>query len=243
MPLPAKISAGCILALGGIGAVISLVRMKYIGGLAPGPDFFINAIDISLWSITEPGIGITAASLATLRPLFRCCMANARSAFTGSNASAPKKASNSTSQSASGGYGRNSPAPHKAIDFQDRGIESSSRPPLYEVQTTVIGNARVMDKMGVARETVQQQPLPRSETEFEQVPSTASRRMRRLSASIANIGNLASRKAPNIPTRTPSQRPLVANEQGVKMAKLKRRDDGKFEVVNPTAEDREGDWL
>ncbi len=30
-----------------------------------------NAVDISLWSVVEPGIGITAVCLAGLRPLFR----------------------------------------------------------------------------------------------------------------------------------------------------------------------------
>lgn len=240
MPMAAKISAGGILALGGVGAIISLVRLKYIGGLAPGPDFFVNAIDISIWSVIEPGIGITAASLATLRPLFRGCMTAARTALTTSVTS--KKASHNTSDgSDSRGHGRHSPAPATAMDFQDRGMDLESRPRQCELQTTITGNARAMEKMGVAREDVRPHFPPDRIEPFEQVPSAASRRLQRLSASLPNVWT--PKRCGSAPQRNTSQRRLVTNEQGVRMAKLQRRQDGKFEVVSPTATDRDGDWL
>lgn len=71
MPRAAKTSAGVLLALAAIGSISSLIRIAYIPGLKSGPHFFSEALDIDVWSVIEPGIGITAASLATLRPLFR----------------------------------------------------------------------------------------------------------------------------------------------------------------------------
>ena len=77
----AKISAGFVLVLGSIGSICSATRLAFLRGLRPGPHFFWTAVDIAVWSVAEPGIGIIAASLATLRPLFRCCINNARSTF------------------------------------------------------------------------------------------------------------------------------------------------------------------
>ena len=77
----AKISAGFVLVLGSIGSICSAIRLAFLRGLRPGPHFFWTAVDIAVWSVAEPVIGIIAASLATLRPLFRCCIHNARSTF------------------------------------------------------------------------------------------------------------------------------------------------------------------
>jgi hypothetical protein len=74
IPLPAKISAGLILFLGCIGSTASVVRLVYIDGLSYDVKFFEAGVDITIWSIIEVGLCITAASLATLRPLFRCCL-------------------------------------------------------------------------------------------------------------------------------------------------------------------------
>lgn len=75
MPRQAKISVCCILALGALGSIASLVRIGYIDGLDAGDDIFlIQAIDIAVVSNIEMGIGILAASLATLRPLLRLIM-------------------------------------------------------------------------------------------------------------------------------------------------------------------------
>jgi hypothetical protein len=60
-----------ILAFAAIGSTGTLIRIKYIHSLVNGPDFLWATTDVALWSTIEPGIGITAASLATLRPLFQ----------------------------------------------------------------------------------------------------------------------------------------------------------------------------
>jgi hypothetical protein len=82
MPVPAKISASLVLLLGCLGSAISLVRLAYIRGLTYNVDFFEVGVNITLWSIIEAGICITAASLATLRPLLRCCINTTRRTLT-----------------------------------------------------------------------------------------------------------------------------------------------------------------
>ena len=79
MPRSAKISAGLLLSLGAVGSIISLVRIAYIPGLKTGPAFFTNAIDIGVFSLIEPAIGLNAACLATLRPLFKNMVGKVRS--------------------------------------------------------------------------------------------------------------------------------------------------------------------
>lgn len=39
-----------------------------------GPDFLYATTDVAIWSTVEPGIGITAGCIATLRPLVRICL-------------------------------------------------------------------------------------------------------------------------------------------------------------------------
>lgn len=48
--------------------------MFYIHTLVDGPDFLYSTTDVAIWSTVEPGIGITAACIATLRPLVRDCL-------------------------------------------------------------------------------------------------------------------------------------------------------------------------
>jgi hypothetical protein len=82
IPLPAKISASLVLLLGCIGSAISVVRLVYIHGLSYNINYFSVGVNITLWSVIEAGLCITAASLATLRPLGRCCVERTRSAIT-----------------------------------------------------------------------------------------------------------------------------------------------------------------
>lgn len=63
-----------ILAFAAIGSTATIVRMKYIHNLINGPDFLWATTDVAMWSTIEPGIGITAASMATLRPLLQNCL-------------------------------------------------------------------------------------------------------------------------------------------------------------------------
>jgi hypothetical protein len=73
IPRSTKISAGCLLGLGSLASIASLIRLAFIPGIQASPTFLQNASSIACWSIVEPGLGIIAASLAALRPLFRHC--------------------------------------------------------------------------------------------------------------------------------------------------------------------------
>jgi hypothetical protein len=71
MKLKTKLLVGGILAFAAIGSTGTIVRMFYIRTLMDGPDFLYATTDVAIWSTVEPGIGITAGSVACLRPLFR----------------------------------------------------------------------------------------------------------------------------------------------------------------------------
>ncbi|KAF7577802.1 hypothetical protein PtrSN002B_008108 [Pyrenophora tritici-repentis] len=60
-----------ILAFAAIGSTGTVIRMGYIHSLVDGPDFLYATTDVAIWSTVEPGIGIAAGSIATLRPLVR----------------------------------------------------------------------------------------------------------------------------------------------------------------------------
>lgn len=67
----AKASVIGILALGAAGSITSLVRLAYVHVLGvPLDRLYIEAPRYAIVSIIELGFGITAASMATLRPLF-----------------------------------------------------------------------------------------------------------------------------------------------------------------------------
>jgi hypothetical protein len=63
-----------ILAFAAIGSTATIVRMFYIHTLMNGPDFLYATTDVAIWSTVEPGVGIAASSIATLRPLVRHCL-------------------------------------------------------------------------------------------------------------------------------------------------------------------------
>jgi hypothetical protein len=71
MKLKTKVLVAGILAFAAIGSTGTVVRMFYLHTLMDGPDFLYATTDVALWSTVEPGIGITAGSIACLRPLFR----------------------------------------------------------------------------------------------------------------------------------------------------------------------------
>lgn len=74
MKAKTKMLVAGILAFAAIGSTATIVRMFYIHTLMDGPDFLYATTDVAIWSTVEPGIGIAASSLATLRPLVRYCM-------------------------------------------------------------------------------------------------------------------------------------------------------------------------
>ncbi|KAF2660064.1 hypothetical protein K491DRAFT_589929 [Lophiostoma macrostomum CBS 122681] len=79
MDTRSKVSVGLILSLAALGCICSMVRFRYVDGLTEYNDFFWNATNIAIWSTVEPGAGIVAGCLATLRPLLKRFAATARS--------------------------------------------------------------------------------------------------------------------------------------------------------------------
>ncbi|ETS79843.1 hypothetical protein PFICI_07372 [Pestalotiopsis fici W106-1] len=66
-----KISVACVLALGSIASMATVVRIPYAKQLLSDPDYLYNFTDLAIWSTVEIGLGLMASSLATLKPLFR----------------------------------------------------------------------------------------------------------------------------------------------------------------------------
>jgi len=67
-----RLVLGGILTLATIGCVASFARLPWIPGLtSTGLDFFARLFWLVIWSMVEPGLGITVSCLATLRPLLR----------------------------------------------------------------------------------------------------------------------------------------------------------------------------
>lgn len=66
-----KISASLLLVLGSIGGVASVARIVV---QTPLQDIRLSGVLLGIWSNTEAGLCITAASLITLRPMFLGCL-------------------------------------------------------------------------------------------------------------------------------------------------------------------------
>ncbi|KAF2840076.1 hypothetical protein M501DRAFT_674692 [Patellaria atrata CBS 101060] len=59
-----------ILALGALGSIASIFRLPFVHALRNPDDFLWNSTTFAIWSSIEPGAGIIAGCIATLRPLF-----------------------------------------------------------------------------------------------------------------------------------------------------------------------------
>ncbi|KAJ5947450.1 hypothetical protein N7466_000465 [Penicillium verhagenii] len=66
----AKLAVIGILSMACIASSAVIVRLPFVATFAE-PDFLYSTYQIAIWSCTEAGLGITAGSLATLRPLLR----------------------------------------------------------------------------------------------------------------------------------------------------------------------------
>ncbi|KAL7626268.1 hypothetical protein AAE478_003038 [Parahypoxylon ruwenzoriense] len=73
-----KILVACILALGSVASSATFVRIPYIWQLNQDGDYTYQFTDIAIWSTVENGLGLTASSIATLRPLFRKALESMR---------------------------------------------------------------------------------------------------------------------------------------------------------------------
>ncbi|QDS67814.1 hypothetical protein FKW77_007132 [Venturia effusa] len=69
LPQKQKQLVAIILGFAAIGSIATLIRMPFIASLAHTDDFLYTTVDIAIWSIVEPGVGIAAACAATFRPL------------------------------------------------------------------------------------------------------------------------------------------------------------------------------
>ncbi|PVH86272.1 hypothetical protein DL98DRAFT_407841, partial [Cadophora sp. DSE1049] len=66
-----KLTVSIILSMGIVACIAVIVRIPYIKILVDNAeDFLFSSTDVVIWSAIEPGLAITAANLATLRPLF-----------------------------------------------------------------------------------------------------------------------------------------------------------------------------
>ncbi|KAH1952284.1 hypothetical protein KXV69_001916 [Aspergillus fumigatus] len=65
-----KMAIAGILGIGCIASAAVIVRIPFVHNYKD-PDFFYATYQISIWSNVEAGLGITAGSLTTLRPLVR----------------------------------------------------------------------------------------------------------------------------------------------------------------------------
>lgn len=66
-----KVMVGLILSMGVISSTATIIRIPYLHTLGNQADFLYATTDVAIWSGVETGLGITAACMATLRPLFR----------------------------------------------------------------------------------------------------------------------------------------------------------------------------
>ncbi|CAJ2509889.1 Uu.00g057890.m01.CDS01 [Anthostomella pinea] len=71
-----KVSVAGILALGSIASSATIVRIPYVWQLTHDTDILYEFTDLALWSTVENGLGLTASSIATLKPLFRTFFGN-----------------------------------------------------------------------------------------------------------------------------------------------------------------------
>jgi hypothetical protein len=87
------------------GSTATIIRIPYIKQLAQN-DFLYSTTDVAIWSTVEPGIGITAAAMATLRPLFRAFLSRSKLFGSSTRSRSGSNAWPSSSKADRGGYVR-----------------------------------------------------------------------------------------------------------------------------------------
>lgn len=65
-----KVTAAALCSLGCIGGVAACVRLAFLLAQVPGVSVLGEALQVSIWSVIEPGLAIMAAAVAALRPLW-----------------------------------------------------------------------------------------------------------------------------------------------------------------------------
>ncbi|KAI3532113.1 integral membrane protein [Colletotrichum abscissum] len=66
-----KAVVATLLGMGIAAGVALIIRIPYVRRFDVSADFLYESIDIAIWSVMEPALGIIAASVASLRPLFK----------------------------------------------------------------------------------------------------------------------------------------------------------------------------
>ncbi|KAF8867177.1 hypothetical protein BDZ45DRAFT_6492 [Acephala macrosclerotiorum] len=66
-----KIALFCILGLGLFATAACIVKVVYLSSYGSHGDFLWDSVNITIWTSCELNVGISAASIATLKPLFR----------------------------------------------------------------------------------------------------------------------------------------------------------------------------
>lgn len=71
MTIQAKWSVVGVLGLGVFASIATLIRLGFLADITDTSDILHAGTDAMIWTLVEPGIAISAASLATIRPLLR----------------------------------------------------------------------------------------------------------------------------------------------------------------------------
>ncbi|PBP22598.1 integral membrane protein [Diplocarpon rosae] len=117
-----KLTVSIILSMGIFACVAVIVRIPYIKILVENADDFLySSIDVVIWSGIELGLAITAANLATLRPLFSTCLG--RTKFWGSTT--PRGKGSGDSYSGYGSSKNSSAKPKRQSDGRGGGMSIS----------------------------------------------------------------------------------------------------------------------
>ncbi|KAI4726699.1 hypothetical protein E4T49_05535 [Aureobasidium sp. EXF-10728] len=96
MSLAAKLSCCAILLLAVVGSIASIVRTVYIPEIGPDGNIYSRSMKPLIWTLVEGALGIIAASLATLRPLFQRCAGRTKIALHSKTSSTVKSSLGST---------------------------------------------------------------------------------------------------------------------------------------------------
>ncbi|TWU79071.1 hypothetical protein ED733_008639 [Metarhizium rileyi] len=69
MPFRTRVMVSVILSFAAVGSSATIVRATFVPSLLNKDDYLYATVDIATWSAIELGVGISAASMATLKPL------------------------------------------------------------------------------------------------------------------------------------------------------------------------------
>jgi hypothetical protein len=93
----------------------TIIRIPFIKQLSQG-DFLYSTTDVAIWSTVEPGIGITAAAMATLRPLFRTFFSRSKLLGSSTHNQSGSKAWPSSRKPGRAGYFRSGGGPNDRLE-------------------------------------------------------------------------------------------------------------------------------